>query len=87
MSPEDEMLISEVAQELNVSHVTVWRHVQSKALPARRVGPIYLVKRKDLDVFKANRKPIGRPRKQPPAVPFGYPMAGDVATFKRVAEH
>lgn len=58
------MLVSEVAQELKVSHVTVWRHiVKSKQLPARKVGPIYLVKRADLDAFKARHRPVGRPRK------------------------
>lgn len=60
------MLISEVAQELKVSHVTVWRHVNAKKLLARRVGPLYLIKRKDLDAFKATRKLPGRPRKPAP---------------------
>jgi excisionase family DNA binding protein len=65
MSQEDDMLISEVAQELKVSHVTVWRHIRSKKLPARRVGPIYLVKRHDFEAFKALDRPIGRPRTRP----------------------
>lgn len=63
------MLISDVARELNVSHVTVWRHVNAKKLPARKVGPIYLIKRADLEEFKAQERRPGRPRKQPPATP------------------
>lgn len=59
------MVLSEAARELKMSHVSVWRHVQAKRLPARRVGPIYLVKREDLEAFKAKHRPIGRPRKQP----------------------
>lgn len=57
------MVLSDAARELNVSRVTAWRHVQSGRLKARKVGPIYLVKRADLEDFKANRRPIGRPRK------------------------
>jgi len=63
------MLVSEVAKELAVSHVTVWRHINSKKLPARRVGPIWLVKRRDLDAFKALDRQVGRPRKPSPDAP------------------
>lgn len=69
MSSEDEMLISEVASALHLSHVTVWRHIRHKRLPARRVGPIYLVKRADFEAFRDTDRPIGRPRKRRPAEP------------------
>ena len=63
MGDEADVVLSAAAKELGMSHVSVWRHVQSGKLPARKVGPIYLVKRRDLEEFKAKQRPIGRPRK------------------------
>jgi excisionase family DNA binding protein len=66
MGEEEDVVLSDAARELGVSHVTAWRHIKSGKLIARRVGPIYLIKRRDLDAFKAARKPAGRPRKPTP---------------------
>ncbi len=60
------MLLPVAAQELGISHVSVWRHVKAGRLKARKVGPIYLVRRADLEAFKADARPVGRPRKAPP---------------------
>lgn len=57
------MVLSEAARLLGMSHVSAWRHIKAGRLVARRVGPIWVVKRRDLEAFKANRNPIGRPRK------------------------
>lgn len=57
------MVLSKAAEELGISHVSAWRHVQSGKLVARKVGPIYLIRRRDLEAFKATRKKAGRPRK------------------------
>lgn len=65
MESEEDVVLSEAARELGMSHVSVWRHVQSGKLPARKVGPIYLVKRADLDAFKARDRKIGRPKNKP----------------------
>jgi len=59
----DAALVSEAAQELGMSHVSVWRHIQAKNLPAERLGPIWLIQRADLDAFKAKPRPVGRPCK------------------------
>lgn len=67
MGDESEMVLSEAARELNLSHVSVWRFIQAGRLPARRVGPIWLVKRSDVEAFKIRERPIGRPRKPRPA--------------------
>ncbi len=56
------MVLSEAARELSLSHVSVWRYIQAGRLPARKVGPIYVVKRADLEVFKAGRRGPGRPK-------------------------
>ena len=56
------MVLSEVARELGISHVSVWRFIQANRLPARKVGPIYVVKRADLEAFKAGRRGPGRPK-------------------------
>lgn len=60
---DEEVVLSDAARELGFSHVTAWRYVQSGRLVARRVGPIYVVKRSDLEAFKAVRRQAGRPRK------------------------
>lgn len=64
---EDYVLIPVAAKELGVSRQTLWRHVDAGRLPAERIGRDFVIKRSDLDAFKANRKPAGRPRKQRPA--------------------
>lgn len=68
MGEAEEVVLSKAARELNMSHVSVWRHVQAGRLKARRVGPIWLVKREDLEAFRKLNRPIGRPRRpRPPA--------------------
>ena len=53
-----------VAKELNLSHTTTWRLVQSGKLKARKVGNSYVTTRTALEAFKQlDRKP-GRPPKQ-----------------------
>jgi excisionase family DNA binding protein len=59
----EHVVISEAARELRMSHVSVWRHIQAKKLPAERVGPIYVIRREDLDAFKARKREPGRPPK------------------------
>ena len=68
MEREEEVVLSKAARELNMSHVSVWRHVQAGRLKARRVGPIWLVKREDVEAFRRLNRPIGRHRRpRPPA--------------------
>lgn len=69
MGEAEEVVLSKAARELHMSHVSVWRHVQAGRLKARRVGPIWLVKREDLEAFKRLERPKGRPRKQPAPAP------------------
>ncbi|MBI3330611.1 MAG: helix-turn-helix domain-containing protein [Candidatus Omnitrophica bacterium] len=45
--------IPEAAKLLKTSRVTVWKRVKTGAIPAIRVGKIYLIDHKD--VFPANR--------------------------------
>ncbi len=45
--------ISEVAKLLKTSRVTIWKRVKSGAIPAIRVGKMYLIDKKD--VSPANR--------------------------------
>lgn len=56
------MVLSEVARELSVSNVSVWRYIQAGRLRARKIGPIYVVDRADLEAFKAARRGPGRPK-------------------------
>lgn len=66
MGDDADVVLSDAAKELGMSHVSAWRHVKSGKLPARKVGPIYLVKRQDLDAFKALQRRVGRPRRNRP---------------------
>lgn len=66
---EDYVLIPVAAKELGVSRQTLWRYVTHDRLPAEKVGRDYVIRREDLDEFKANRKPAGRPRKPSPPPP------------------
>lgn len=68
---EDDVLLSlpQVADALDVSHVTAWRIVvQEKLLPAVKVGQNWAVWKSAVDAYKADppkRPSAGRPRKHP----------------------
>ncbi|MGH9106759.1 MAG: helix-turn-helix domain-containing protein [Acidimicrobiales bacterium] len=47
--------VSEVAQLLRVSNMTVYRLVQSGQLPALRVGRSYRIREEDVDRFVATQ--------------------------------
>lgn len=60
------MLVPQAAQELGVSRFTVWKYIDSQRLPAFRVGRDWIIRRADLDTFKATRRRAGRPKATPP---------------------
>lgn len=50
--PEEEYYsIKEVAQNLKVAYLTVYRWVQSKKLVSLKAGKQYRIKKEDLDAF------------------------------------
>ncbi len=55
------------AKELGMSHTTLWRLVKAGKVTSVKVGNSYGIYRDDLDAFRKIERPIGRPRKQPPA--------------------
>lgn len=60
----DELLtVADVARELGITQVTVRRYCLEGRL-GRKVGRQWLVTRQQLDAFKAQRRPPGRPRKE-----------------------
>lgn len=65
MEDDELVLLPDAARELGISHVTAWRYVKAKRLTAHKLGPMYVIRRKDLDAFKAKSRPVGRPRKPP----------------------
>lgn len=65
---EQELLsLPDVARELGISHVQVWRLVHRNKLPVVQVGTrpggkrVYGVRREALDAFAKVDRPLGRP--------------------------
>lgn len=65
--PGSELLLTVegAAEYLTVSHMTVHRYIRHGRLPKRFFGRELVLFKSDLDNFE--RRPAGRPRKQPPA--------------------
>jgi excisionase family DNA binding protein len=58
---EELITIPEAAARVGAAAPTVWRWVTKGALPAYRVGRIYIVCVSDLDAFGLMPRPVGRP--------------------------
>ena len=61
--------VSEAAGILGVTRQRVLQYIDEGKLPAQRIGPIYVVRRADLEPLKHVKR--GRPRK--PASELKYP--------------
>lgn len=48
--------LPEVAEMLNLSHMTVYRYVRTRKLPAYKFGRHYRVSKDDLDSFISQKK-------------------------------
>lgn len=63
------LTLPQVADALDVSHVTAWRIVvEEKRIPATKLGQTWAVWQSAVDAYKANppdRPKAGRPRKHP----------------------
>ena len=51
----DLLTVAEVADELRVSTMTVYRLIQRDELPALRIGRSYRIDKSDLDAYLSNR--------------------------------
>ena len=51
----DLLTVAEVADELRVSSMTVYRLIQREELPALRIGRSYRIERGDLDEYLSGR--------------------------------
>lgn len=56
------LTVSEVAEELGITEVTVRRYCQQGRL-GEKIGRQWLITRSELDEFKKNRRGPGRPPK------------------------
>lgn len=65
------LTIPEAADEIGMSRVVLWRHVNKGHLPTVEVGKYRMVDAEDLARFKAQERKPGRPagprRPRPPA--------------------
>lgn len=65
--------VREVAEALNITPMTVLRHINDPTLPlpAEKVGKQYVIFASDFEAWRAKRRPQGwpkgRPRTRPPA--------------------
>lgn len=63
---DDELLtLPAAARELQISHVTLYRLVKAGRIPCIQTGQYRLIKRSDLEAFKAIKRDPGRPRTRP----------------------
>jgi excisionase family DNA binding protein len=68
---EEILTLPAAAESLGLSHVTLWRLVKAGRLHAVQIGRIRGITRSELERFRQLDRPIGRPRKTPPAAPPG----------------
>lgn len=61
----DVLTTAEAAKELGISPYTVRIYCLQGRL-GQKFGPVWLITRDELEEFKANRRPPGRPRKHDP---------------------
>lgn len=54
-TPDDELTLQEVADELDVHYMTAYRYVRIGMLPARKVGRSWVVLRADLDALRRDQ--------------------------------
>lgn len=57
------LTIKQAADRLNVTTMTVRRHIESGDIPYIRPGREYLIDSDDLERYRQNRREPGRPRK------------------------
>ncbi len=55
---EEYLLLSEVAQKLRVSNMTIYRYIQAKKLRAYKLSKEWRIKLSDLNKFLENRSNI-----------------------------
>lgn len=65
MQEDDLLSLRDAATALDRSRMTVVRHIQAGDLKAEKVGPVYVIRRSDLEAFQARQRPPGRPKKPP----------------------
>jgi excisionase family DNA binding protein len=62
--------VAEAAAELNASRAYVRRMLARQRLYGIKLGSVWAIFPDDVEAFKRTRRPPGRPRKEPVAVPF-----------------
>ena len=80
----DEVTTTMAAAELGVSTTAVLHLIRRSRLPARKLGPIWVIARADLDAYRASvahkgkpgPKPAGGKRRPPAPVPGTGPGTG-----------
>lgn len=69
MADENEITVTEAADLLDVTRQRVLQFIDEGRLPARKIGPIYLIQKADLEPLKNLKR--GRPRKAKPKAKGG----------------
>lgn len=60
----DELLLTEAAKLIGISHATLSAHVAAGHIPYRVIGRYKLIRRADVIKFRDTPRPVGRPRKK-----------------------
>lgn len=64
MSKPDELLLTEAAKLIGISHATLSAHVAAGRIPYRTLGRYKLIRRADAIKFRDTPRKAGRPRKK-----------------------
>lgn len=56
------MTTKEAADQLGVKINWIQKLIQSKRIKAQKVGRDYWIEQADLDVYKKDKRPVGRPK-------------------------
>jgi excisionase family DNA binding protein len=65
MASSDLLTLADAAAELNLTDARLRQLSIQGRFPARKYGTLWLVSRRDLDAFRKQERPPGRPPKTP----------------------
>ncbi len=60
------MALTQAARELGITRAVLWRHVKAGHIAAQQIGRFYVIAEAEVERFRLERRPPGRPRQSSP---------------------